>query len=226
MAVDLPTELTSIRRAILTMGATVEQRLSRAMVALLDGDIRAAQAVQHGDKEINEMEIDIEAECLRVLALTHPVARDLRFVFTVLRINNDLERMADLVASIARRAIDIHQNNRAIQVPKSLTAMGSSAQAMVGDTLLALADGDVRLAQHVRTADDVVDDLLREVFAWVQTRLPLHPEHTALLIEFLSVARKLERIADLSTNIAENVIYLTDGRIVRHEVRIGSTSHA
>lgn len=217
MAIDLPTELLTLRRSILTMGVTVEDRLNRALTGLLEGNMDAATSVRHGDSDIDEMEIDIEGECLRVLALTHPVASDLRFVFAVLRINNDLERMADMAASIAKRAIGISECELIIERPQALRQMAESTQQMVSDALRAFTDGDVKLAQHVRRADDRVDDLQKEIFVWVQTEIPLHVERTGPFIELLSVARKLERIADLCTNIAEDVIYLAEGRNVRHE---------
>ncbi len=217
MAIDLPTELIVVRRSILTMGATVAERLDEAIAGLLEGDIDAALTVRHGDSDIDEMEVDIEAECLRVLALTHPVASDLRFVFAVLRINNDLERMADLIASLAKRAISLSKSKFIIERPSALQPMAASTRQMVNDALAALADGNVKLAQQIRRADDRVDDFQKEIFAWVRSEIPLHVERSDALIDMLSVARKLERIADLSTNIAENVIYLAEGRNVRHE---------
>ena len=104
---DLQAELTELRKAILEMGAAVEQRMFRAADGLIRGDLEAARHVRHGDREIDEMEIAIEEECLRILALSHPVARDLRFVLSVMRINTTLERIADLIKSIAKRTLDI-----------------------------------------------------------------------------------------------------------------------
>ncbi|MCK4873355.1 MAG: phosphate signaling complex protein PhoU [Phycisphaerales bacterium] len=215
MPIDYSSELTDLRRAIMTMGAGVEQRINMAVTAVIDGDIDAAQTVRRGDDEIDRMEIDIEQTCLRVLALSQPMVSDLRMVLAIMRISGILERVGDLARSVAKRAIDLH-NLQALDVPAPLVSMAGATRSMFADAMQALADREAGLARRVRAADQRVDDLQREVFAWAQLEIPRHVEWTAAAIDVLSVARKLERIADLSTTIAEEIIFLVEGSVVRH----------
>jgi phosphate transport system protein len=216
MPINLVSELTELRRGILTMGASVEQRVSRAISGLLEHNIEAARIVRTGDREIDAMEIDIESECLRVLALTQPVAGDLRFVLAVLRINNDLERVGDLAKSIAKRVLALEECPR-VEIPRVVIDMAAAAKRMLGDALGALADGDAELSRSVRRSDQRVDDLQKEVFVWAHDEIRRHIEHTEAVLDLLSIARKLERIADIATNIAEDVIFIISGSVVRHQ---------
>jgi phosphate transport system protein len=216
MPIELPGELTNLRRNILKMGAAVEQRVEQSVEALLTGDVELAGHVRGGDDEIDQMEIDNEEECLHILALAQPVAGDLRFVLAVLRINNELERIADLAKSVAKRSIDLVELGIS-ELPPALVNMAYETRRMFSDALAALAESEASLAQRVRSADDRVDDLQKEVFRWAQTEIPRHVEITSAALDMLSIARKLERIADLSTGIAEDVIFLTQGTVVRHE---------
>lgn len=213
---DLHNELTRLRRMILSMGASVEQRVAEAFDSVLARDINEARAVRTSDDEIDAMDLDVEAECLRILALSHPVAGDLRFVLSVIRINTDLERMADLATSIAKRVIAMDDQTSPIELPPALAEMASCTQRMLGDALKALADEDAALCYRVRKSDDRVDDLLKELFVWAQQEIPRNVETTPFAINVLSIARKIERIADMTTNIAEDVLFLIDGSIVRH----------
>ena len=221
MAINLHEELIDIRRMILGQGATVEQRLNCILQAVEELDFESAQLVRHGDRPIDEQELAIEQACLRVLALSQPVATDLRFVLSVLRINGDLERIADLSKSIAKRLLHL-QKSTAIDFPDAIPKMASYARHMVGDVLSALADGDTELSQAVRRADQHMDDLQREVFAWAHREIPRHVEATKSAIDVLSIARALERIGDLATNIAEDVIFLVSGTVVRHSKAVGT----
>jgi phosphate transport system protein len=215
MAIDLQSELTALRRTILTMGAEVESRINLAIVALTKRDAEAARTVREGDDEIDAMEIEIEQECLRILALSQPVAGDLRFVLAVMRINSEVERIADMARGIAKRALDL-QRCETIELPDAVVEMAAQVQQMYSKALVALAEEDATIAQRVRESDQRVDDLQKEVFVWVQREIPDHVEATQAAIDVLSVARKLERIADVSTNIAEDIIFLTEGSLVRH----------
>ncbi len=216
MAIDLQTELIECRRAILSMGAAVEQRVNHAIDAMLRNDYDTARTVRRSDAEIDEMDLDIEAECLRILALSQPVAGDLRFVLAVMRINADLERIGDCAKSIGKRVMSL-ANGRPITVPKSLVDMASATRTMLANALLALANDDAQLSRRIRRDDQRVDDLQKEVFAWVQEEIPRNVEAAKSTIDVLSIARKLERIADLCTNIAEDVIFLVEGSVVRHK---------
>jgi phosphate transport system protein len=216
MSVDLRKELFKLRNHLLYMGAKVEQRVAEVIDSLLERDIEEARLVRHSDDEIDAMELDLEAECLRILALTHPVARDLRFVLAATRINTDLERIGDLAKSIAKRVIALDQHNTVADLPPQIREMAAASHQMLGDSLLALGESDVALSNQVRQADDRVDALLKEVFDWSESTIMNNVQLTASVIDILSIARKLERIADSATNIAEDVIFLADGQVVRH----------
>ena len=215
MGMNLVTELVEVRRMILTMAAAVEQQVDRALRALQTKDIALAREVRDSDSEINQVELDIETECLRIFALTHPVAGDLRFVMAVLRMNSNLERIGDKAKSIAKRVIDL-TDCAPLPFPAALMDMARDARTMLGNALTALANEDAELARNVRRSDDRVDDMQRQVFTWAHLEIPRHVETTQAVIDVLSIARALERIADLSTNIAEDVIFLVEGSVVRH----------
>ena len=217
MAIDLQTEMLTLRRNLLAMGAATEQRLSLATFALVEGNVDAARTVKGGDAEIDAMEVDLETQCMRILALGSPVAHDLRFVLSVIRISADFERIADLSRGIAKKVLRWGNGNGPTEVPGALADMASSASAMLGDVLAALSDEDVERCREVRRADRRVDDLNKEVVA--SSRQLIHDDvsRTAEAIDMMQIAQRLERIADIATNIAEDVIFLAEGRVVRHE---------
>jgi phosphate transport system protein len=217
MAIDLQTEMLTLRRNLLAMGAATEQRLSLATSALVEGDVDAARAVKGGDAEIDAMEVDLETQCMRILALGSPVAHDLRFVLSVIRISADFERIADLSRGIAKKVLRWGNGNGPTEVPGALADMASSASAMLGDVLAALSDEDVERCREVRRADRRVDDLNKEVVATSRQLIHDDVSRTAEAIDMMQIAQRLERIADIATNIAEDVIVLAEGRVVRHE---------
>jgi phosphate transport system protein len=199
------------------MGAATEQRLSLATFALVEGNVDAARAVKGGDAEIDAMEVDLETQCMRILALGSPVAHDLRFVLSVIRISADFERIADLSRGIAKKVLRWGNGNGPTEVPGALADMASSASAMLGDVLAALSDEDVERCREVRRADRRVDDLNKEVAATSRQLIHDDVSRTAEAIDMMQIAQRLERIADIATNIAEDVIFLAEGRVVRHE---------
>ena len=213
--IDLVQELTQVRRLILSLAASVEQQVERALAALVNKDIALARRVHQDDHEINTCELDIENECLRILALSHPVAGDLRFVMAVLRINSNLERIGDKAKTIAKRIIDL-TDCAPLPLPSALIEMSRQSRKMLGDALTALANEDVDLCRRIRLSDDRVDALQKDLFAWAHAEIPEHVEATHAVIDVLSISRALERIADLSADIAEDVIFLVEGAIVRH----------
>jgi phosphate transport system protein len=215
MPIDLHRELVELRRAILTMGGVVEQRVEQVIDAMERGDVELARTVREGDREIDEMDNDIESECLRVLALCQPVAADLRLVMAVLRVNSALERVGDNAKSMAKRVIDLGPAG-SVEQPLTLRMMAHAARGMLADALTGLAEQDANLCRHVREADEQVDAYQKEIIGWVQDAIPRHVDTTPAAINFLSIARRLERIADLATNIAEDVIFLVEGALVRH----------
>lgn len=217
MAIDLKTEIVSLRRGLLAMGAATEQRLDFAMRALLEQDVAAAAAVKAGDNEIDAMEVDLETQCMKVLALGAPVAHDLRFVLSVVRISADFERIADLSRGIAKKVIRWSDSSRPIEVPGALADMAEASKTMLADVLAALSDEDPELCREVRRADRRVDDLNKEVVAGARQLIQDDVSRTAEGIDLMQIAQRLERIADITTNIAEDVIFLVEGRVVRHE---------
>ena len=216
MAIDLKTEILNLRRGLLAMGAATEQRLDFAVRALLEQDVAAAAAVKAGDNEIDAMEVDLETQCMKVLALGAPVAHDLRFVLSVVRISADFERIADLSRGIAKKVIRWSDSSRPVEVPGALADMAEASKTMLADVLAALSDEDPELCREVRRADRRVDDLNKEVVAGARHLIQDDVSRTAEGIDLMQIAQRLERIADITTNIAEDVIFLVEGRVVRH----------
>jgi len=210
-------EIETLKKKILTVGAVVEERIAQAITAVVKHDAALAQQVAEGDDEIDEMEVEVEEDCLKILALYQPVAVDLRFVVAVLKMNNDLERMADTAVNIARRAEYLAQCPQ-VDLPPGLAEMTQKVQAMVQQSLDALVQGDTALARKVCVADREVDYLNRDMHVRIQQEIRAHPDQVERLIHTLSVSRHLERIGDLATNVAEDVIYTVEGEIVRHRI--------
>jgi phosphate transport system protein len=217
MALDLQTEIVNLRRGLLAMGAATERRVELTVAALVDGNVEAALAVKAGDAEIDAMEVELEGQCMRVLALGSPVAHDLRFVLSVIRISGDFERIADLSRGICKKVIRWSAGATPEDVPEALAEMANATREMLGDVLAALADEDAERCREVRRADRRVDALNKEVVAASRATIEQSVEETARAIDLMQVAQRLERIADIATNIAEDVIFLVEGRIVRHE---------
>ncbi len=161
------------------------------------------------------MEVEIEEECLKILALYQPVAIDLRFLAAVIKINNDLERIADEAVNIARR-VSIIAKREKIDISFDYSLMAGKAEYMLKKSLDALVNLDIDLAFKVCTLDDEVDEMLREAYDRIKQAIGEYPDRVGYLINLLLISRHLERIADHGTNIAEEVIYLIEGEIVRH----------
>ena len=215
MAKHLQRELESLKKQILSVSAMAEESVRNAVRALEQRDERLAAAVIEGDLDIDQAEVDLEEECLKILALHQPVAIDLRFIVAALKINNDLERIGDLAVNIAERAQYLAAHPK-VDIPFDFEGMARKAQDMVKKSLDALVNMDPRLAREVCAADDEVDAINRQMYLQVQEGIRRRPEDMEALIHFLSASRHLERIADHATNIAEDVIYMSDGEIVRH----------
>jgi len=218
MAVHLQRQIESLKQKILFVGTLVEEALAKSISALVNRDRNLAKAVIDQDAEIDRMEVEVEEEVLKTLALYQPVAADLRFVVAVLKINNDLERMGDLAKNIAKRVLFLTQCER-IDLPADFRSMAAKTQAMVKQSLDALVNSDPALARTVRSSDDQVDQLRRNIQQAIEQQIVKHPPQTECLMRLTSVSRHLERIADMATNIAEDVIYMVEGEIVRHNRR-------
>ncbi len=216
MNVHLQNEIEKLKKRILTIGAYVNDAIKDAVKSLRDRDPKLAKRVVDGDVRIDEMEVELEEECLKVLALHQPVATDLRFVVAILKINNDMERIADQASNIAERSISLADQDK-MAYPEELNQMLEKTQEMLNKSLHALIEMDVDLAREVISEDDEVDDLNREIYKLTQQSISRQPERLSCFINIMSVSRQLERIADLVTNIAEDIIYMVEGEIIRHK---------
>jgi phosphate transport system protein len=215
MAKHLQRELEKIKKNILSLGARVEDRVRLAIKSIDSRNAEIAEQIVSMDYEINEMEVDIEEECLKVLALHQPVAVDLRFLVGVIKINNDLERIADETVNIAHR-IKIISKDKTCRFIFDYADMAEKAREMLKMSLDAMVHLDTDTAYKVCLMDDEVDAYVREAYEALKSTIQQRPELLGVLINMFLISRHIERIADHATNIAEEVIYLTDGEIVRH----------
>ncbi|MBI3462581.1 MAG: phosphate signaling complex protein PhoU [Planctomycetes bacterium] len=215
MSLHLRRDTEQLKKDLLTMGGMVEQMVNRSIQALRDRDRQLAEDVIAGDKDIDLWEVQVEEECLKMLALHQPVASDLRFIAAVLKINTDLERMADLAVNIAELAAFL-ATKPPLPFPEQLDPMTEAAMGMVGKSLEAFVTLNAGLARQVLRQDDYIDQMNREVIDTILRLMQSNPDTVERAIRFFSVSRHLERIADHATNIAEDVIYMVEGEIVRH----------
>ncbi|MXZ12012.1 MAG: phosphate signaling complex protein PhoU [Gemmatimonadetes bacterium] len=213
----LDQHLDHLKGELLKMGSAVEESIEQAVQSLVERDNHLVDVVEEGGHHIDDWEVEIEEECLRVLAVQQPVAGDLRLVAGIMKINYDLERINDQAVNIAQRARLLNrmpQLKPLIDIPR----MAELARGMVRDALDAFVNRDVELANKVRKIDDTMDALrdqiFRELLTYLNTGIPSTVDQAILLI---LVSRHLERIGDHSSNIAENAVYLVQGRIVRHQ---------
>jgi phosphate transport system protein len=208
-------ELQELKEDLLKMAALVEEAISTAVQCLVGRDSDLAKKTFEGEDQINRMEIDIEDTCLKLLALMHPMAADLRFITSAMKIITDLERMGDQAVNIAERAISLNQEPQLkpyIDIPK----IAEIAQSMVKDVLDAFVNSDSKLARSVCERDDMVDGLNDQVFRELLTFMMSDPQTITRAVHLMIVCRCLERIADHATNIAEDVIFLVDASVIKH----------
>ena len=220
MSVHLQKELESIKMKLLQLGAMAETSLEKAGWALKHLDAKVAKEVVESDHNADLKEVEIEEECLKAMALHTPVANDLRFVVATLKINNDLERVCDLACNIARRVKYLAKQDP-IAVPFDFETMCSRVLMMLNKSIDAFITQDVKIAFETCELDDEVDSLNRQIYKQVYECIKEKPEFTETYIHYLSVSRALERVADYTTNIAEDVIYMVEGRIIRHQPSAG-----
>jgi phosphate transport system protein len=216
MSKHLQRQIEQLKQKILFVGSMVEGAIANAVAALVHHDESLAAQVLVEDAEIDRMEVDVEEECLKVLALYQPVAVDLRFVVAVLKINNDLERMGDQAKKIAKRVSYLARVDR-VEVPVDFGAMAVRAQDMVKRSLDALVRSDSALAHRVRQDDDELDGMRRTIHEKIKAAIRERPEQIETLMQLYSIAKHLERLGDMATNVAEEVIYMVEGDIVRHQ---------
>lgn len=208
-------EVEHLKRQILVLSAQVEESVILAVKALLTRDAELAQQVIRGDFDVDQAEVEVEEEALKILALHQPVAADLRFLTAVLKINNDLERIGDLATNIAKRAVKLC-NEPALAVPGELSEAALRVRDMVRDSLNAFVNFDAGPARAVCGSDDEVDRLCKEVRRFVEEQIGKNPSGISGCLDMLLASRNIERIGDHATNIAEDVVYLVEGVIVRH----------
>jgi len=209
-------EIENLKKLILSLGAIVEEQIQRAVLALERRDITLAEEVAERDNEVDSLEIIVEEECLKILALYHPVAHDLRFVVAVLKMNNDLERIGDLASNIARRVKYLSKREK-IDIISEFSVTSDKVQMMVKKSLDALVNTDEKLAREVIASDEEVDKLTKQMLKKTINSIEKNPDKVKEYFSIRSISKNLERIADSATNIAEDVVYLCTGEIIRHQ---------
>jgi phosphate transport system protein len=215
MSKHLERDLDNLQRSLVTLAGSVEEQLHKAILALQRRDTGLAAEVIDGDNQIDEDENHVEEECLKMLALHQPVAIDLRRITAAMKINGELERMADLAEDIAERAVHL-ASLPPMPVPAKLQRMTDLTTSMVRQSLDAFVNLDARLARTVCRLDDEVDRYNEEIIKELIAAMRHSPTLVEPGLSFFSATRHLERIADHATNIAEDVVYLVEGEIIRH----------
>ncbi len=208
-------ELQALKNRLLGMGALVEERVHQAMQALMERRIEAAEAIVAGDAEVNDLQIEIDDRCLKLLALQNPMASDLRLITAAMKINADLERIGDQAVNIAENAVKVAAApplRPIIDLPR----MAEIAEAMTRDSLDAFVRRDAELARDILARDDEVDALKDQIFRVLLTHMMADPGTIERALGLILVSRNLERIADHATNIAEDVIFVVEAKDVRH----------
>jgi phosphate transport system protein len=216
MSKHLQRDIDDLKKRLLGIASMVEEATNKAVVSLVSRRPELARDVMEEDHAIDQSEVQAEEECLKLLALHQPVAGDLRFLVTVLKVNNDLERIGDLAVNIAERAAYLC-SHEPLGVSLDLESTAEKVQEMVRMSLDALTSGDASLARRVLTMDDEIDAANRNAYIVLQRHMHEKPESIERAVHLLSASRHLERIADLATNIAEDVVYMVEGELIRHQ---------
>ena len=223
MSIHLIRDLDALHRDILSVCALVEEVIHEAMAALENADPDVAARLAERDSEVDRWEVRIEEECLKILALHQPVAADLRRITAVLKISAELERVADLAVHIAERARGLSAGPE-IAVPDTLKQMSQQALEMLHRSIDSYVELDSDLARAVCVQDDQVDQLNREIIDQLTAVMEQSPGMVQVALHLFSASRHIERIADHATNIAENVVYLVNGEIIRHRSDVENSS--
>ena len=216
MSLHLQRDLDKIKKEVLILGDLVETSINNAILALNNRELSYAEEVFKQEEVINEMEVKIEEDCLKILALHQPVAVDLRFIVVVLKVNNDLERMGDCATNVGKRASELMKEEPLSTLPAFINDLPDLVRTMVRKSLDSLVRLDVGLAREVIEMDDKVDEINRNMYAETKRVVEENSNITDKAINLLSCSRYMERIADLSTNIAEDVIFMVEGKVIRH----------
>ncbi len=210
-------ELEELRNKLLRMAALAEASVSSAMTALVDYDDATAQRVIDGDDEINRLEVEIDNFCVELLARRQPMASDLRFIASAMKINNDLERIGDHGVNIAERTVELLKEPM-IKPLVDLPRLAAIAQHMVKNALDAFVQHDAEIALQVCRRDDEVDNLNDQIIRELLTYMMNDPKTIGRALSLIMISKNLERVADLATNIAEEVIYILEARTIKHRL--------
>jgi len=211
-------EIEKLKSKILELGAQVEDNLLKAVDSIQKEDIELAKKVISRDQEIDKEEVELEEECLKILALYQPVATDLRFIVSIMKINNDLERIGDLAVNIAERIYFIKVLEEKM-ILSDILIMAKKVRNMLKKSLDAFVNLDIKLAKKVCESDDEIDEINTKMYDQIRDGIIRRPDYSIeRLLSVLTISRDLERIGDHATNIAEGVIYLIEGEIVRHKL--------
>jgi phosphate transport system protein len=215
-------ELTELKTKLLRMAGLAEDQIDKALTALVTRDSTLARQVIERDHQVNALDVEIDEDCIRLLALQQPAARDLRLVTTAMKLASELERISDLAENVCERSIELNEEPQLkpyIDIPR----MGKWARTMVKESIDAFVKEDAKLARKVLQDDDFVDDLMGQLFRELLSFMLEDPRTTSRAIRLTFIAKYLERMADHATNIAELVVYLVEGKIIRHTTPPGSS---
>ncbi len=208
-------ELDKLRTRLVRMGSIVEEQVEFAFRALLEGNTELAKIVQERDDKVDKLDIKIDKQCQRIFALQQPVASDLRLLLAAIKINNELERIGDMASNVARPVLTV-ANIQQFALEFGMERITQAAYRMVKASLDAFINNDPELAKHILPTDDTVDNLESEIIAEVIRRMKSDKSTIDTGVALIDILRQIERIADHATNIAENVIFLIEARLVRH----------
>ena len=210
-------ELAELKQKILRMGSLVESQIRQALKALVDRDDDLAKQVIENDRQVNTMDVAVDEACLELLALQQPAARDLRFITTAMKISTELERMSDLAENICERAIELNKEPQ-LKPYIDIPLMAEHATKMVGEALDAFVRRDSGLARKVLDEDDYIDELNEQIFRELLLFMMENPKTISRAIRLSFISKYIERIADHATNVAELVVYMVEGKIIRHMI--------
>ncbi len=215
MSIHLIKEIDKLRKLALRLAGIVEENLLKSVSLLEHKNTERLYELKQADESIDALEVEVEEECLKVLALHQPVAADLRYIICILKMNNDLERIGDLAVNIGKKANRLSALSDNI-FSRALHEMGTQATEMVHDALNTLINSDIDLAREVCVRDDSLDDIKTSLNEKLIEAIKLNPENTNDYIAAFGIVRNIERVGDLATNICEDVIYSLTGEIIRH----------
>jgi len=220
MTIHFHREMETIKAQILRLGALVEEQLFLAIKAVEEFDAELAQTVVSRDDRIDQMEVEVEEECLKVMALHQPVAIDLRLLVAVIKINSDLERIGDMAVNIAETVSFLKAHEKDSRHGFDFRIMAERTRLLFRKSLDSLVNLDEDMATDVCASDDEIDKLHRQMYGLVEERIQQDPTRVGVYLRYLLISRNLERVGDHATNIAEDVLYMVKGRIVRHNLEV------